>query len=124
SGGLDSTLALLVVDRTFDLLSLPRDGIVAVTLPGFGTTERTLQSARELARASGVHLREIDIRPVSTQHMKDIELGPHDTAPTPLENLQARERAQTLMTLANKEAAIQVGTGDLSEMALAWSTFG
>jgi len=124
SGGLDSTLALLVVDRTFDLLSLPRDGILAVTLPGFGTTERTLQSARELARASGVHLREIDIRPACTQHMKDIGLGPDDTSGVAFENLQARERTQILMNLANKESAIQVGTGDLSEMALGWSTFG
>jgi NAD+ synthase (glutamine-hydrolysing) len=124
SGGLDSTLALLVVDRTFDLLSLPREGILAVTMPGFGTTERTLQSARELARASGVHLREIDIRPACTQHMKDIGLGPDDTSSVAFENLQARERTQILMNLANKENAIEVGTGDLSEMALGWSTFG
>src|SRR4029079_15062997 len=86
-------------------------------MPGFGTTERTLQSARELARASGVHLREIDIRPVCTQHMKDIGPGPDDPSAVAFENLQARERTQILMNLANKENAIQVGTGDLREMA-------
>ncbi|HUG55241.1 MAG TPA: NAD(+) synthase [Vicinamibacteria bacterium] len=124
SGGLDSTLALLVVDRTFDLLSWPRDGIIAVTMPGFGTTARTLQNARELARASGVHLREIDIRAACTQHMRDIALDPGDTSSVAFENLQARERTQVLLDLANKEGALNVGTGDLSEMALGWMTFG
>jgi NAD+ synthase (glutamine-hydrolysing) len=124
SGGLDSTLALLVVDRAFDLLSLPREGILAVTLPGFGTTSRTLQSARELARASGVPLREIDIRPACTQHMKDIGLDPGDTSSVTFENMQARERTQILMDLANKEGALQVGTSDLSELALGWTTYG
>src|SRR4029079_9068776 len=93
-------------------------------MPGFGTTERTLQSARELARASGVALREIDIRPACTQHMKDIGLGPGDTSSVAFENLHPRERTQILMILASKEGAIQVGTGDLSEMALGWCTFG
>jgi NAD+ synthase (glutamine-hydrolysing) len=124
SGGLDSTLALLVVDRAFDLLRLPREGILAVTLPGFGTTDRTLQSARELARASGVPLREIDIRPACTQHMKDIGLGPDDTSSIAFQNIQARERTQILMNLANMEGALQVGTSDLSELALGWTTYG
>jgi NAD+ synthase (glutamine-hydrolysing) len=123
SGGLDSTLALLVVDRTFDLLGLPREGILAVTMPGFGTTERTLQSARELARASGVALREIDIKPACLQHMKDIGLAADDRSVT-FENLQARERTQILMDLANKEGALQAGTADLSELALGWATYG
>ena len=124
SGGLDSTLALLVVDRTFDLLDLPRDGILAVTLPGFGTTERTLANARELARAAGVRLGEIDIRPAATQLLKDIGLTPADTDNVAYENTQARVRTQLLMNLANKEGAIQVGTGDLSELALGWTTYG
>jgi NAD+ synthase (glutamine-hydrolysing) len=124
SGGLDSTLALLVVDRTFDLLGLPREGILTVTMPGFGTTERTLHSARELAAASGVHLREIDIRPACLQHMKDIGLDAQDTSSLAFENMQARERTQVLMDLANKEGALHVGTSDLSELALGWSTFG
>jgi NAD+ synthase (glutamine-hydrolysing) len=124
SGGLDSTLALVVVDRTFDLLGLPREGILAVTMPGFGTTARTLHSARELARASGVHLREIDIRAACEQHMRDIGLGPEDTSSVAFQNLQARERTQVLMDLANMEGALHVGTGDLSEIALGWTTFG
>ncbi len=124
SGGLDSTLALLVVVRTFDLLSLPREGVLAVTLPGFGTTAATLENARALARACGVPLREIDIRPACRQHMADIGLEASDTASLAFENMQARERTQILMDLANKEGAIHVGTGDLSEMALGWSTFG
>src|SRR5262249_5706817 len=124
SGGLDSTLALLVVDRTFDLLALPREGILAVTMPGFGTTARTLQSARELARVSGVALREIDIRAACAQHMRDIGLAPEDTSSIAFQNLQARERTQVLMDLANMEGALHVGTGDLSEIALGWTTFG
>ncbi len=124
SGGLDSTLALLVVDRTFDLIGLPREGILAVTMPGFGTTARTLQSARDLAKVSGVHLREIDIRAACEQHMRDIGLGPEDTSSIAFQNLQARERTQLLMDLANMEGALHVGTGDLSEIALGWTTFG
>jgi len=124
SGGLDSTLALLVVDRTFDLIGLPREGILVVTMPGFGTTARTLLSARELAKVSGVHLREIDIRAACEQHMRDIGLGPEDTSSIAFQNLQARERTQVLMDLANLEGALHVGTGDLSEIALGWTTFG
>jgi NAD+ synthase (glutamine-hydrolysing) len=123
SGGLDSTLALLVCVKTFDLLSLPRDGIVAVTMPGFGTTTRTLGQARELARALGVTLREIDIQAACRQHIQDIGLDPEDKQSATYQNLQARERTQVLMDLANKESAINVGTADLSEMALGFTTF-
>jgi NAD+ synthase (glutamine-hydrolysing) len=122
SGGLDSTLALLVAARTFDLLGLPRAGILAVTMPGFGTTAHTLDNARQLAGALGVELREVDIRAACRQHMQDIGLDEGDRSVT-FQNLQARERTQVLMDLANKEGALQVGTGDLSELALGWTTF-
>jgi NAD+ synthase (glutamine-hydrolysing) len=123
SGGLDSTLALLVCVRTFDLLGLPRAGILAVTMPGFGTTARTLDSARSLAAAAGAELREIDIRPACEQHIRDIGLPPEDRESHTYQNLQARERTQVLMDLANMEAGIVVGTGDLSEIALGFATF-
>jgi NAD+ synthase (glutamine-hydrolysing) len=123
SGGLDSTLALLVSARAFDLLSLPRAGILAVTMPGFGTTDRTRESARRLAEAVRVELREIDIRPACTQHIQDIGLDPKDTSSLTFQNLQARERTQILMDLANKEGGLVVGTGDLSELALGFCTF-
>jgi NAD+ synthase (glutamine-hydrolysing) len=123
SGGLDSTLALLVCVRTFDLLGLPRSGILAVTMPGFGTTPGTLESARRLAAAAGAELREIDIRPACLQHIQDIGLDPEDRESATYQNLQARERTQVLMDLANKERGIVVGTSDLSEIALGWSTF-
>jgi NAD+ synthase (glutamine-hydrolysing) len=123
SGGLDSTLALLVCVRTFDLLGLPRSGILAVTMPGFGTTPGTLESARRLAAAAGAELREIDIRPACLQHIRDIGLDPEDRESATYQNLQARERTQVLMDLANKERGIVVGTSDLSEIALGWSTF-
>jgi NAD+ synthase (glutamine-hydrolysing) len=123
SGGLDSTLALLVCVRTFELLALPRAGILAVTMPGFGTTARTLQSARQLAAAAGAELREIDIRPACEQHIRDIGLPPEDRESHTYQNLQARERTQVLMDLANMEGGIVVGTGDLSEIALGWATF-
>ena len=123
SGGLDSTLALLVCVKTFDLLALPREGILAVTMPGFGTTARTLGQARELARAMGVHLREIDIQAAARQHIQDIGLDPQDRHSAAYQNLQARERTQVLMDLANMESAINVGTADLSEMALGFTTF-
>jgi NAD+ synthase (glutamine-hydrolysing) len=124
SGGLDSTLALLVSERTFALLGLPRSGILAATLPGFGTTARTLESARRLAAGAGAELREIDIRPACEQHIRDIGLDPEDRSSVTYQNLQARERTQVLMDLANREGAIVVGTGDLSELALGFSTFG
>ncbi len=123
SGGLDSTLALLVCARTFDLLGLPRPGILAVTLPGFGTTGRTLDSARRLAKEYAAELREIDIRPACEQHIKDIGLDPKDRESATYQNLQARERTQILMDLANKEAGLVVGTSDLSELALGFATF-
>lgn len=123
SGGLDSTLALLVCARTFDLVRLPRQGILAVTLPGFGTTARTLDSARRLAACYGAELREIDIRPACEQHIRDIGLDPEDRASNTFQNLQARERTQVLMDLANKEAGLVVGTSDLSEIALGFATF-
>jgi NAD+ synthase (glutamine-hydrolysing) len=124
SGGLDSTLALLVCVRAFDLLKLPRTGLLTVTMPGFGTTGRTLENARALARALATTLLEIDIRPACLQHMKDIGLDPEDRQSVTFQNVQARERTQVLMDLANKERALHVGTGNLSEIALGWSTFG
>ncbi len=123
SGGLDSTLALLVCVRTFDLLGLPRDGILAVTMPGFGTSERTLASARRLAAAARASLREIDIRAACELHIRDIGLDPEDRASVTYQNLQARERTQILMDLSNKEGGLVVGTGDLSELALGFCTF-
>ena len=123
SGGLDSTLALLVGVRTFDLLGLPRDGLLAVTMPGFGTTERTLQNARCLAQALRVELREIDIRAACEQHIKDIGLDPADRQSVTFQNLQARERTQILMDVANKEDGLVIGTADLSELALGFGTF-
>jgi len=124
SGGLDSTLALLVCVRTFDLLKLPRAGVLALTMPGFGTTPRTLQSARALAGALGVTLREIDIRAACRQHIQDIGLDPADTESITYQNLQARERTQVLFDVSNLERGLHVGTADLSEMALGFSTFG
>jgi NAD+ synthase (glutamine-hydrolysing) len=124
SGGLDSTLALLVCIRAFDLLKLPRAGVLTITMPGFGTTGRTLENARALSRALQTTLREIDIRAACTQHIKDIGLDPDDQQSVTFQNVQARERTQVLMDLANKETALHVGTGNLSEIALGWSTFG
>ena len=123
SGGLDSTLALLVCVRTFDLLALPRPGVLAVTMPGFATSARTLNSARRLAEVAGVELREIDIQKACLQHIADIGLDPSDQSSATFQNLQARERTQILMDLANKEAGLVVGTGDLSELALGFATF-
>jgi NAD+ synthase (glutamine-hydrolysing) len=123
SGGLDSTLALLVAIRTFALLGYDRQDILAVTMPGFGTTERSKSAARRLAEALSVGFREIDIRPACEQHMKDIALDPQDRQSVVYQNVQARERTQVLMDLANKEGALVVGTGDLSEIALGYSTF-
>jgi len=123
SGGLDSTLALLVCARTLDLLGRPRADTLAVTMPGFGTTGRTLESARRLAAGWGAELREIDIRPACEQHIRDIGLARGDRESVTFQNLQARERTQVLMDLANKEGGIVVGTGDLSELALGFATF-
>lgn len=122
SGGLDSTLALLVTVRTFDLLKLDRRGILAVTMPGFGTTGRTYENACSLARLLGCTLLEIPIRDAVTVHFSDIgqSLEQHDVT---YENSQARERTQILMDLANKENGLVIGTGDLSELALGFATF-
>jgi NAD+ synthase (glutamine-hydrolysing) len=124
SGGLDSTLALLVCARTLDLLGRPHGDIHAVTMPGFGTTKQTLGSARRLAECLDAGLREIDIRPACERHIADIGLDPTDHGSVTYQNLQARERTQILMDLANKEGGLVVGTGDLSELALGWCTYG
>ena len=121
SGGLDSTLALMVTIAAFDLLKLPREGIIGVTMPGFGTSDRTHDNALALTASEGITLREISIRAACEQHFRDIG---HDGSPdTTYENAQARERTQILMDLANMEGALVVGTGDLSELALGWCTF-
>ena len=122
SGGLDSTLALLVVVETFKLLKRPLSEILVVTMPGFGTTKRTKNNAVAMAELLGVELRTIDIKPSCLQHFNDIG---HDAAKLDVtyENVQARERTKILMDLANKEGGIVVGTGDLSEIALGWSTY-
>jgi NAD+ synthase (glutamine-hydrolysing) len=122
SGGLDSTLALMVTVRAFDLLRLPRKNILGVTMPGFGTTGRTYNNAVSLIKSLGVSFREISIREACRQHFKDIG---HDgrTPDITYENAQARERTQILMDLANRTGGIVVGTGDLSELALGWATY-
>ncbi|MDR0699048.1 MAG: NAD(+) synthase [Tannerella sp.] len=122
SGGLDSTLALMVTIRAFDLLNIPRKNILGVTMPGFGTTSRTYHNAVSLIRSLGVSFREIPIKESCIQHFKDIG---HDSKTTDItyENAQARERTQILMDLANKTNGIVIGTGDLSELALGWATY-
>ncbi|MBD5233527.1 MAG: NAD(+) synthase [Bacteroidales bacterium] len=122
SGGLDSTLALLVAARTFDRLGLDRKGIIAVTMPGFGTTGRTHSNAIELVEKLGATLREISIVPAVNQHFADIghDASVHDVT---YENSQARERTQLLMDIANQTGGMVLGTGDLSELALGWATY-
>ena len=122
SGGLDSTLALLVCVRTFDRLGYDRKGIVGVTMPGFGTTDRTHDNAASLMQTLGISQMEIPIAKAVKQHFSDIghDAAIHDAT---YENSQARERTQILMDLANKLNAIVVGTGDLSELALGWATY-
>ena len=122
SGGLDSTLALLVTIRAFDALELPRSGIMAVSMPGFGTTSRTRTNAERLASLLGITLREISIRESVLQHFRDIGHDEHVYDVT-YENAQARERTQVLMDLANQIGGFTVGTGDLSELALGWCTY-
>ncbi len=122
SGGLDSTLALLVSVRTFDKLGLDRQGITGITMPGFGTTDRTYNNALELMRRLGITLREIPIRDACLQHMKEIGLDPTDRSAA-YENAQARERTQILMDVANMTGGLVIGTGDLSELALGWATY-
>ena len=122
SGGLDSTLALLVAHRTAEELSLPKENVICITMPGFGTTDMTYNNAVELIKCLGADFREINIKPASIQHMQDIghNINVHDIT---YENTQARERTQILMDTANKEGALLLGTGDLSELALGWCTY-
>ncbi len=123
SGGLDSTLALLVTVKAFDLLGIPREQIVAVTMPGFGTTDRTYDNAVHLIRESlGAEFIEVPIADAVRLHFRDIghEENIHDVT---YENSQARERTQILMDIANKKGGLVIGTGDLSELALGWATY-
>ncbi len=122
SGGLDSTLALLVSVRAFDLLGLSRKDIIAVTMPCFGTTDRTYHNACLMAEKLGVSLREVDIKEAVTVHFRDIAQDPakHDVT---YENAQARERTQVLMDIANQRGGMVIGTGDMSELALGWATY-
>ena len=122
SGGLDSTLALLVTTRAFDLLEMDRSKILCVTMPCFGTTDRTYKNACELTRTIGATLKEVDIKEAVTLHFRDIgqDMEKHDVT---YENGQARERTQILMDLANQRNGMVIGTGDLSELALGWATY-
>ena len=122
SGGLDSTLALLVCVRAFDKLGLSRSGIIGVTMPGFGTTGRTYQNALALMNALKITVREISIKEACLQHFKDIS-HPADTHDITYENAPARERTQVLMDVANQTGGLVIGTGDLSELALGWATY-
>ncbi|MDU1890282.1 MAG: NAD(+) synthase [Dysgonomonas sp.] len=122
SGGLDSTLALLVIVKTFDKLNIPRENIIGITMPGFGTTGRTYNNAIKLMQSLGITIKEISINDAVIQHFKDIEhdINVHDIT---YENSQARERTQILMDYANKVNGLVIGTGDLSELALGWCTY-
>ena len=122
SGGLDSTLALLVAARAMDALGRPRTDILAATMPCFGTTRRTKSNAVVLCEALGVTLQEIDIAASVKQHLSDLGHDPSITDVT-YENAQARERTQVLMDLANQSGGLVIGTGDLSELALGWATY-
>jgi len=122
SGGLDSTLALLVIEKTIQMIGKSPEDIITVTMPGFGTTDRTYDNAVALCTILGTDLREINIKEACLNHFKDIGHDPevHDVT---YENVQARERTQILMDIANREKGILAGTGDLSEIALGWSTY-
>lgn len=122
SGGLDSTLALLVAVNAFDKMGIDRSGIVAITMPGFGTTDRTYNNAVNMIKSLGATFKEISIKDACIQHFKDIEHDgeSHDVT---YENSQARERTQILMDYANKTGALHLGTGDMSELALGWATY-
>ena len=122
SGGLDSTLAYLVILRAFDILKIEPQNLIAVTMPGFGTTDRTYQNAKELIRKTGATLREVSIKDACILHYKDIDHDIHNHDVT-YENVQARERTQILMDIANQEGGLVIGTGDLSELALGWCTY-
>lgn len=122
SGGLDSTLALLVCVKTFDKLGWSRKDIIGVTIPGFGTTDRTHTNAVDLMNSLGITVREVSIKEACIQHFKDIDhdINVHDVV---YENAQARERTQILMDIANQTWGMVIGTGDLSELALGWATY-
>ena len=122
SGGLDSTLALLVCVKTMDLLKRPRKEVIGITMPGFGTTDRTYQNAMALMKSLDITIKEISIKEACIRHFLDIghDINNHDVT---YENCQARERTQILMDIANQEGGLVVGTGDLSELALGWATY-
>lgn len=122
SGGLDSTLALLVTARAFDMLGMPREKMICVTMPCFGTTDRTYQNALTMTKELGATLREVNIMKAVTQHFEDID---HDinVRNVAYENAQARERTQVIMDIANDNNGMVIGTGDLSELALGWATY-
>ena len=122
SGGLDSTLALLVTAKAFDYLGMDRKQIIAVTMPCFGTTDRTYNNACKMAQKLGAALREVPIAESVTQHFKDISHDPEDHSVT-YENAQARERTQVLMDISNQTGGLVIGTGDMSELALGWATY-
>ena len=122
SGGLDSTLALLVIAKAFDLMKKSRKDIVAVTMPGFGTTDRTYDNAVAMIKQLGAEFKEVSIKESVRQHFKDIghDESNHDVT---YENAQARERTQILMDIANQKNGMVIGTGDMSELALGWATY-
>lgn len=122
SGGLDSTLALLATVKTFDVLKISRKNIITITMPGFGTTDRTYNNAVSLCKSLGTEFREINIVDACLQHFKDISHD-RDIHDVTYENVQARERTQIIMDIANKEGGLAIGTGDLSELALGWCTY-
>ncbi|MFA9397535.1 MAG: NAD(+) synthase [Clostridiaceae bacterium] len=122
SGGLDSTLALLVATKTFDILGIPRKNILTITMPGFGTSDRTYNNAKNLCNNLGTSLTEINIVEACLLHFKDINHDKNIHNVT-YENVQARERTQILMDISNKEGGLLIGTGDLSELALGWCTY-
>lgn len=122
SGGLDSTLAFLVVVKAYDILGIDHENIIGITMPGFGTTNRTYTNACEFVKLYGATLKEINIKDACLQHFKDIDHDPSILDVT-YENVQARERTQILMDYANKVGGLVIGTGDLSELALGWCTY-
>ena len=122
SGGLDSTLAFLVVAEAYKMLGLDNKDIIGVTMPGFGTTGRTYNNACDFVKAYGATLKEVSIKDAAILHMKDIGLDENDRS-VAYENLQARERTQILMDIANMMNGFVIGTGDLSELALGWCTY-
>ncbi|MDD2979591.1 MAG: NAD(+) synthase [Hespellia sp.] len=122
SGGLDSTLALLVTAKAFDMLGWDKKQIFSITMPCFGTTDRTYQNACQMSLKLGATLKEVPIADAVMVHFKDIEHDPHDHSVT-YENCQARERTQVLMDIANKHGGMVIGTGDMSELALGWATY-